>query len=233
MSATSRASSCAATPCAHPPPRPPPRRNRSCTGGCQRRTNATVNAWPNWRGLHRHTSAAIPGLRDGPTRPTARRQTRHPKAERKWLTTSVVEDAAEVIAQVINEATRRDPHAATGSPWSTATATRSTLSAPRHAATTCRSPSSSTSCVCRTHSWRCLIECRVGSTLWVAAIRLDATTPLCPYRRPIVNMCRRRSPPSRLKRTPELSFSTPVPGSCLVPTPSIEAVFVSFGLASG
>jgi hypothetical protein len=31
-----------------------------------------------------------------------------PKAEHEWLTTSVA-DAAEVIAQVINEATRRDP----------------------------------------------------------------------------------------------------------------------------
>jgi hypothetical protein len=62
--------------------------------------------------------------------------------------------------------------------------------------------------MCRTHSWRCLIECRVGSTLWVAAIRLDATTPLCPYRRPIVKMCRRRSPPSRLTHSGTVLLDT-------------------------
>jgi hypothetical protein len=92
-----------------------------------------------------------------------------PKAEHEWLTTSVA-DAAEVIAQVINEASPRPLRG-----WVAlvdATATRSTLSAPRHAATTCRSASSSTSCTCRTQSSRCLIECRAGSTLWVAATRL-------------------------------------------------------------
>jgi hypothetical protein len=118
--------------------------------------------------------------RDPPAYVMARPDQEHatnppPEAEHEWLTTSVA-DAAEVIAQVIN-ALAATPPAATGSPWSTATATRSTLSAPRHAATTCRSPSSSTSCTCRTRSWRYLIgvawarPCGSQPSAWTLRLR--------------------------------------------------------------
>jgi hypothetical protein len=55
-----------------------------------------------------------------------------PKAKAKWVTASVVEDAAEVVGRVFDEAERRDPATgADGWPWWTATAIRSTASRPR------------------------------------------------------------------------------------------------------
>ena len=41
---------------------------------------------------------------------TAEKTLSAPKAKRKWLTASVIEDAAEVIADVFDEARRRDPN---------------------------------------------------------------------------------------------------------------------------
>ncbi len=67
-----------------------------------------------------------------------------PKAKNKWVTASVVDDAAAVIGAIFDQAERRDPAMhAPGWPRSTATTTRSSGSAPRPAPEASRSPFSS------------------------------------------------------------------------------------------
>jgi hypothetical protein len=72
-----------------------------------------------------------------------------PRTTNKWLVASVIDNAADVVAQIFAEAARRDPtHARTWIALSTATTTKSTGSPPRPEPTTYRSPSSSTSSTC-------------------------------------------------------------------------------------
>ncbi|MGH9243169.1 MAG: ISKra4 family transposase, partial [Acidimicrobiales bacterium] len=73
-----------------------------------RARNATASAWPRWA---RSTTslpcpappAAVLASTAGDDPPPA------PRATAKWVTASVVEDAAEVIGRVFDEAERRDP----------------------------------------------------------------------------------------------------------------------------
>ena len=119
--------------------------------------------------------------RDPPAYVMARPDQEHatnppPEAEHEWLTTSVA-DAAEVIAQVINDATRRDP---TRCDWV------ALVDGNRHQIDTIRAearrhhvqiPSSSTSCTCRTSSWRYLIgvawarPCGSQPSAWTLRLR--------------------------------------------------------------
>ena len=78
-----------------------------------------------------------------PTNDTERAQVDPgPATSNKWLTASIVADAASVVAQIFAEADRRDPtHARPGSPSSTATTIRSSGSPPKPTHAPCRSPS--------------------------------------------------------------------------------------------
>ncbi len=95
-----------------PRPRPPPPRPPSSRPACPRARNATANAWP--RSAPSTTCAPVARTADRRARrqrraaqPRPRRSA--PRAKNKWLTASVVDDAAEVVAAVFDEAERRDP----------------------------------------------------------------------------------------------------------------------------
>jgi hypothetical protein len=80
--------------------------------GCPRARSATANAWPNWApSTTRHPSCASRPTSFIPDCGAKRAEvTAGPTASNKWLTASVVEDAASVVHAIFDEAERRDPN---------------------------------------------------------------------------------------------------------------------------
>ncbi len=103
-----RASSCAQTPCAQRPPRQLRRRPTSWSAGSAKARNATGKRLAEVGAVYDLTPVArtpddVLATKSGPAPPAA------PRAKAKWVTASVVEDAATVIGKVFDEAQRRDP----------------------------------------------------------------------------------------------------------------------------